>query len=251
MAKGLDAREWNERWDRMQERYTVRRNERFNTIVRLIAATQPGVSRVIDLGCGPGSLAEKILDAFPQVSVTGIDGDETLLLLAKKRLSRFGSRAHLVKADLKKSAWSKSVAAPVDAVVSSTAFHWLCEKDLAALYERISKLLRPGGIFLNADHVGSNSAAIQNAWRNYRKETLAEQAPRDSDDWIGFWSKYAQALGRDAEKMPWRTLVAGGVEQGLPLSWHLDTLRARGFVSVDCFWRCDGDAIYGGIREQN
>jgi hypothetical protein len=35
---------------------------------------------------------------------------------------------------------------------------------------------------------------------------------------------------------------------GLPLAWHFDRLRESGFAQVDCLWRCDGDAIYGGIK---
>jgi hypothetical protein len=58
----------------------------------------------------------------------------------------------------------------------------------------------------------------------------------------------------DAQRIDERLLGdwEGGIEDGLPLAWHLDALRASGFRSVDCFWRCDCDAIYGGIKgEQN
>ena len=41
--------------------------------------------------------------------------------------------------------------------------------------------------------------------------------------------------------------ACAGVEEGLPLAWHFDKLTESGFSSVDCFWRCDCDAIYGGI----
>ena len=44
---------------------------------------------------------------------------------------------------------------------------------------------------------------------------------------------------------PWE-----GSEEGLPLEWHFEKLGASGFEAVDCFWRCDCDAIYGGIRQR-
>jgi hypothetical protein len=40
-----------------------------------------------------------------------------------------------------------------------------------------------------------------------------------------------------------------GSEQGLPLKWHFEQLKTAGFEAVDCFWRLDCDAIYGGIRK--
>lgn len=39
-----------------------------------------------------------------------------------------------------------------------------------------------------------------------------------------------------------------GVESGMPLAWHFDRLREAGFSTVECFWRHDGDAIYGGLK---
>lgn len=53
----------------------------------------------------------------------------------------------------------------------------------------------------------------------------------------------------DEGKFLRRPLVPNSrVEEGLPLAWHLDTVREHGFAHVDCFWRSDRDAIYGGIR---
>jgi hypothetical protein len=70
------------------------------------------------------------------------------------------------------------------------------------------------------------------------------------DDWDSFWTAYTAALGLDAAEADARVLGGwdGGVEEGLPLAWHLDALREAGFGAVDCFWRCDCDAIYGGFR---
>jgi len=60
---------------------------------------------------------------------------------------------------------------------------------------------------------------------------------------------YDRALKIDVEGF--RTELMGpweGSEEGLPLEWHFERLRASGFEAVDCFWRCDCDAIYGGLR---
>jgi len=246
----LDWRSWVDRWDRMQERYLVKRAERFDTIIRMIRATQRKVENVVDLGCGTGSLMFALLDALPEARVVGVDFDPIVLWLAKARLARFGERASLVTADLRDPSWTNVVHSPVDAVVSATAIHWLTLEQLTALYGQLAEVIRPGGIFLSADHVGSDSPEIQRAWEDHRQEMRAQEADSRSDDWKGFWAAYMEALGLEARETRERVIGGweGGVEDGLPLAWHLDRLREHGFAHVDCFWRSDCDAVYGGIR---
>jgi len=272
LPPGLDWQHWVERWDRMQARYLVKREERFALLARLVrgeATHREGKgpsAQVVDLGCGPGSLMEVMLDAMPRAEVWGIDFDPAALLLARARLARYGERAHLALADLRSPTWTDGLRAvsrllrEVDAVISATALHWLKPGPLATLYGQIAALLRPGGLFLNADHVGSDCPSLQAAWERHRAEMRAAQGNRIlirggsesefADDWDSFWTAYTAALGLDAAEADARVLGGwdGGVEQGLPLAWHLDALREAGFGAVDCFWRCDCDAIYGGFK---
>jgi len=245
----LDWQSWVTRWDRMQERYLVKRSERFKTIVGLIRDTQPSVRSVLDLGCGTGSLMLSVLSAFPGVECTGVDFDPTLLWLAKARLAGFGDRAAVILTDLRDIGWTRRVSPPFDAVISATALHWLSPDQLSDLYRQIARVIRPGGLFLNADHVGSEFPRIQQTWERHREEMREQSAPPGGDDWKGFWDDYSLALGLDVGEIHKRVVGGweGGVEEGLPLAWHLDTLRQTGFIAVDCFWRCDCDAIYGGI----
>jgi SAM-dependent methyltransferase len=245
----IDWRHWIERWDRMQERYIDRRQERFELMVRLITDTQRSVLRVLDLGCGTGSLMLPVLKKFPEVEVYGIDFDPTLLALGEKRLCEFGKRVKLIQTDIRDESWLKLVPSPMDAVISATALHWLSPEQLARFYGQLARILRPGGIFLNADHVRSSSPDIQTGWQEQRERMLGEQIHPDTDDWEGFWDAYGQALKVDMKEFrkkleqPWQ-----GSEEGFPLEWHFERLKESGFKAVDCYWRCDCDAIYGGIR---
>jgi len=247
LPSGFDWQAWVDRWDRMQKRYLVLRAERFELMVRLIKETQKSVKRVLDLGCGPGSTMRPILEAFPEAQVIGVDLDPTLLPFARARLAKYGNRVSLILADLREPDWSDGFPLPLDAVVSATALHWLSGDQLAALYSRLAQIIRPGAIFLNADHVRSESPAIQQAWEDHREEMRRAEGYQDTEDWDGFWDAYGQALGMDVRAVQRRALGEYGGEE-LPLSWHLDRLRASGFTSVDCFWRCDCDAVYGGLR---
>src|ERR1700678_1337729 len=76
------ARDWIERWDRQQEVYMPDREDRFTA---LIDAVEAGTGRpdplVLDLGCGPGSLAVRLLDRLPGATVIGLDADPGKLAL--------------------------------------------------------------------------------------------------------------------------------------------------------------------------
>jgi SAM-dependent methyltransferase len=197
-------------------------------------------------------LIQPFLDAFPEAEVYGIDFDPALLPLAQERLRRYGARARLLLADLRGDEWRERVLSPLDAAISATALHWLRETELAALYRRLSTILRPGGIFLNADHVGSQHPGVQAFWERNRDELRrTEGKAATGEDWDTFWDAYIQALGLPGQRQVNERVVGGwngGIEAGLPLEWHLAQLKMNGFAHADCFWRCDCDAIYGGFR---
>lgn len=246
----LDWHVWMDRYDKMSEQYSVKRNERFQIIVRLIRETQPARMRVLDLGCANGSLMLSVLDAIPQAEVIGIDYDPTVMWLSKAKLQRFGKRYRLILTDLRDSSWTKSVQEPLEAVISSHTLHMFDASQLASLYRQISQVLRPDGIFLNSDQVRSNSPMIQQAWDRLHTEVRTQEAHHDSDDWDGFWDKYSKAIGLNIREIHQRLLkeYKGAKKERLPLVWHLNRLIESGLSYVDCFWRCSFDAIYGGIR---
>jgi SAM-dependent methyltransferase len=250
LPEKVDWRTWIRRWDRMQERYIPARKQRFRTIVRLLTATQRKVLRVLDIGCGTGSLMLPILQAFPNAEVWGIDFDAMLLALAEKRLAKSGNRAILVEADLRKKGWTGLVGGPFDAIVSATTLHWFSPLQLSRLYRQFARTLRPGGIFLNADHAGSSCKQIQKNWESQRHRYARRFEKNNADDWEGFWKAYGRALKVDI-KVFRRKLIGKwvGSEQGLPMEWHFEKLKEAGFEAIDCFWRLDYDAIYGGIRK--
>jgi SAM-dependent methyltransferase len=247
LPPGADVGEWVRRWDRMQERFLVAREERFAELARLVRAAVASPRRVVDLGCGTGSVAAHLLEAIPEVEVVGVDVDPTLLALARGRCRGFGARARFLEADLRKPGWAAALEVPVDAAVSATALHWLSAAELASVYGLLARRLSPGGIFLNADHVATSIRGVQADWEAARSAELEAWSWR-GEGWAAFWEGYLALLGPEARAV--REAALGdlrGVEEGLPLAWHLDALRQAGFTGVDCFWRCDCDAIYGGV----
>ena len=142
VPQGFDHVEWVGRWDRMQRRYLVRREERFAVMVELVRAVAPTPGAIIDLGCGSGSLTLRLAEAFPQAAIVGIDFDPTMLVLARARLAALGERVHLLCRDLRRKDWTDGLPAPIDAAVSATALHWFSPQQLAGLYRQLAGVMR-------------------------------------------------------------------------------------------------------------
>ncbi|HEX4361914.1 MAG TPA: class I SAM-dependent methyltransferase [Pseudonocardia sp.] len=147
------AAEWLDRWDAQQEGYVADREERFAVLADIVAAAVDGVPNplVVDLGCGPGSLAARLATRLPGATFVGVDADPLLLGLAR---SHYGSLATWVRADLADPSWADALPGPIHAAVSTTALHWLLPDRLAALYRTLAEHTAPGGVFANGDHLG-------------------------------------------------------------------------------------------------
>ncbi len=250
---GIDWDIWIDRWDQMQNRYIAKRSERFETIIQVIKATQTSPARILDIGCGTGSLSLRLLESFPKTEIFCVDVDPTMLWLAETMKRKYGERVHIRQHDLRDSSCVVNLSFSFDAIVSATALHWLNQDQLVALYRQIYQKLNPGGVFLNADHVGSGSSKIQNYWEKHRDMMRGDDSSNPGGDWDSFWAGYAKALGVDVSKIrdPLFENRETGPEEGLPLSWHLNKLHEVSFAVIDCFWRCDSDAIYGGLKNLN
>ena len=122
----------------------------------IVAELEPVESRqgsILELGSGPGFLARRILEAWPRVDYTALDFSAAMHALAKERLGPLAQRVCFVLRNFKEPGWTSGLSS-YDAVVTLQAVHELRHKRHAAsLYEAVTALLRPGGVFLVCDHV--------------------------------------------------------------------------------------------------
>ena len=129
--------------------------ERMPILEALIAAVPfpaDATIDVLDVGGGSGVVTDAVLDAFPAARVTLQDFSEQMLTRARERFSTHDRAIRYVQCDLLDPAWPQKVGGPFDLVISGIAIHNL--KDLAAMaacYEAIHGLLKPGGCFLDYD----------------------------------------------------------------------------------------------------
>jgi 2-polyprenyl-3-methyl-5-hydroxy-6-metoxy-1,4-benzoquinol methylase len=129
--------------------------ERMPILEALIAAVPfraDAAIDVLDVGAGTGVVTEAVLDAFPAARLTLQDFSEQMLARAKEKFSSHDRAIRYVQCDLLDPAWLQKVGGPFDLVVSGEAIHHLTDlAAMAACYEAVHGLLKPGGCFLDYD----------------------------------------------------------------------------------------------------
>ena len=104
--------------------------------------------RVLDLGCGTGTLTLMIKAAHPEAEVVGLDVDPKVLKRAEAKAKRQGLTIALDQG------WSIDLPYPdgtFDRVLSSLFFHHLTREAKIRTFKEIVRVLKPGGELHVAD----------------------------------------------------------------------------------------------------
>jgi cyclopropane fatty-acyl-phospholipid synthase-like methyltransferase len=139
-------------WEAAADRKRPWRARIQDHVAELVAALAPG-ARALELGSGPGFLAERVLQRCPNLeSYTLVDFSEPMLEASRKRLAAFPA-ASFVRVSFKSQDWTQHVAGQFDCVLSMQAVHELRHKRYALrLYEQVHRLLAARGLVLICDH---------------------------------------------------------------------------------------------------
>lgn len=105
-------------------------------------ANLPAQGRVLDVGCGTGTLAIWIKQENPHISVTGLDGDPKVLEIARQKARRINAEIIL---DEGLSFELPYPDASFDRVFSSLFFHHLTRVNKIQTFEEIFRVLKPNG----------------------------------------------------------------------------------------------------------
>lgn len=177
----------------------------------LLEFIPPGTNRILDLGTGDGRLLALARAAHPDTEAVAVDFSPAMLQASRKRFAA-DARVEVVEHDL-------DVPLPnlgsFDAVISSFAIHHLVHERKQALYGEIYRLLNPGGVFCNLEHVSSPSARLHEEFLLRIGFTVETEDP--SNKLLDFETQ---------------------------LGW----LRDIGFVDVDCHWKWRELALLVGVR---
>ena len=227
------------------------REARFDAMLDALAPwVRPGF-RVLDLGCGTGSLSERVLRRFAGAHVVAVDFDPVLLRLGRSALGTAGGRLKWVDLDLRSPSWPASLPpGRIDAAVSTTALHWLTGPELTRLYRGLARRIRRGGLFLNGDHLAFSptSTRFAAAARASRMEPAMTSSPGES--WDAWWTSVASEPLLAAE-LKVRSTRYPRAHQRTPtpdLAGHVARLRRAGFREIEVVWARWENRVLAAVR---
>ncbi len=239
--------QWQESWDRQQQRFLPDREERFSVLTTLVRAISPkSAPRVLDLACGCGSITSRILRRIPDVQVVAADIDPVLLRIAEG-VFEGDARVALSEVDLRRPNWPTLLpSSEFDAIVTATALHWLEPDQLADVYRALTGLLRPGGLFADADQVPlAATPALDRA-----AAALIPESAGDGEGWEEWWERVAKDSDF-TELLEERNQRFGGVlhpaEFTPTADWHLEALAEAGFSEAAVVWRHGAAAVVAAL----
>lgn len=143
-----DAREWES--TAMAKRPW--RMEFFSKFASVIASADCPVHRILELGSGPGFLAEHLLCNLPIESYVALDFSPAMHVLAAERLGEAASKVCFVERSFREASWPEGLG-QFDCVVTNQAVHELRHKrHVSVLHSQVRQVLASGGIYLVCDH---------------------------------------------------------------------------------------------------
>ena len=209
--------------------------EQLDILLRLISNSQPDVNNFIDLGCGDGLLADTIMNQYPDSNGLLLDYSPSMISEAKTRMNTFKNKK-IIQSDLSNSNWSDNVINKPEVVVSGYAIHHLKNGRKYELFEEIFEILKPGGIFINMDHVSSATEFGYNLFNELIVDTLHEKMENNKKQSKADLMKEHLNRPDQAENIL------------LPVTTQCDWLKEIGFKDVDIFFKCFESCIYAGIK---
>lgn len=120
-----------------------------------LARLRPG-HRVLDIGCGTGSLIAMIARRHPGVEVVGLDPDPKALARARRKVRGAGPRIRLDRGFSDELPYPE---ASFHGVLSSFMFHHLRGEEKTRTLAEVGRVLKPGGSVHLLDFGGPESGA--------------------------------------------------------------------------------------------
>jgi len=213
--------------------------EQIQVLLRLVEAAVPGLGRFLDLGCGDGVLGRALLNRWPEARGVFLDFASPMLEACRQALGSSAAQHELVQSDYGRSGWTAAVNAlgPFDVVVSGYSIHHQEDAKKRELYGDIFLLLRPGGLFLNLEHVASASVWGEQVFDAHFVDALVAFHERSATGKScgEVESEYYRRLDKAANRLA-------------PVEVQCNWLRELGYERVDCFFKVFELALFGGIR---
>ncbi|MCZ2154579.1 MAG: class I SAM-dependent methyltransferase [Bryobacterales bacterium] len=195
-------------------------------IVEAAARSTPDAARVLDVGCGGGNFTLRLREKLPLSHATLLDLSLPMLTRARERVGATGTEVETRHQDVREAEFPEG---SFDIIVAAAVLHHLREDaEWEAVYQSLSRWLRPGGSLWIFDLVSHEIPAVEALQRE----------------------RYAQFLrASGGEEYAERILAYVDHEDSpRPLTYQLGLMRANGFTHIDVLLKNAAFAAFGGIR---
>ncbi|MDR2425790.1 MAG: methyltransferase domain-containing protein [Endomicrobium sp.] len=200
--------------------------EMTDTLIDVLPFEKQKNIKVLDLGCGTGTISKKVLEKFPNAELLCVDISEKMIEMTKIKLKSY-KNVHFQTGNFA----NIEIKGTFDAAVSSLAIHHLTHKEKRVFYKKVYSLLKPDGYFYNADIILAETEYMQkkylDKWLQYMKKNMTEK--EIDEKWIPTHKN---------EDKPSK------------LSDQISQLKEAGFKTPEIVWKYYGFSIFGAIASQ-
>ncbi|MHA3982045.1 class I SAM-dependent methyltransferase [Acinetobacter venetianus] len=157
VASPIDLRDYKDAVE-WQDTANVKRPWRkdfFEYYAKLIKRHAFDSCHILELGAGPGFLAQHLLSQLSDIKYTAFDFSEAMYQLAQQKLiSSERARANYLIGNFKAPDWQSAIKQKYDFIIIHQALHELRHKKYAAdFHKKVKTLLKPKGYYLVCDHL--------------------------------------------------------------------------------------------------
>jgi len=185
--------------------------------------------RAVDIGMGDGAITRLLL-AEPKLEVSGLDNEPKMIAQAERALHGAVDEGRLkIVLEDAHAFLVKLPAGSLDIAASGYVLHNLTEDYRDKVYDEIFRVLKPGGLFVNADKFAQEGQAHRDALRWQLGLFFDVLAPRQQYDLLRDW-----VLHYVEDEMPGRVM---------PETDAMARLARVGFAGERIVYRKHMDAV--------
>lgn len=199
-----------------------------DTIGNSVYTLKPGAKKILDVGCGCGLLAERLIEIYPESDFTMLDIQERMLMKSKAKTEGLTRNPiSFVESDMR---IAKFPARSFDLIAALMSVHFMTDRDEYLMsFRNFRKWLSPRGVFVAGGFVGEASPAIREMqlteWCENQDETERQRYPQ-------------AMLSREMEF----------VAKILPVAEQIEMLKAAGFQEVGLLYKKFHFGAYYAIK---
>ncbi len=213
--------------------------EQIGVMMTMLKTSAKSIEKFLDLGCGDGILGVAILGAYPAAHGVLADFSEPMLAQAREGLKEYAGQLAFENLDYGDKAWVNKMQphGPFDAIVSGYSIHHQPDARKPEIYAEIFSLLKPGGWFINIEHVSSSAELNVDLFeKHYTSARYAIEKQNGG-------TRTLQEIETEYKTRPDKAanILA-------PVELQCDWLREIGYQDVDCYMRIYELAVFGGRR---